>query len=83
MTELYDSKLGKIRIGKKAVISYDRAETIQIEVDVIAVDHRFSFGHHEYKVKPIGEGVRTKGWFRNLKWYRPDEVIEKSLEHES
>lgn len=76
MPELYESKLGKVRIGKKGMISYDRTDTIQIEVDVVAVDHQCRFGHHEYKVEPIGEGVRTNGWYRNLKWYRPDEAID-------
>lgn len=52
-------------------MDYDKGENVELKRDNIAVnavvvDKRVSFGHTEYKLKPLSEGVEINGWVRKF-----------------
>ena len=51
--------------------SYELGDVVElnregITVNVVVEDIRNSFGHHEYKVIPLGESVKINRWVRKF-----------------
>jgi len=38
----------------------------KIQTKAVITDKRVSFGHNEWKVDPVGEGVEINGWVRKF-----------------